>query len=197
MTYCSLEEAWGINYKINNNEYNDNIDNNDNKNNLNIPSYGSNLKLNNSLKVNSNNVPYQIKLPENSIRNNIGEVTIEEENDLELNSILDTLNDNDDDIKHIDIERNLQNDYYNSDDYKLYKKYLNLAEKYKSKLKNKYKNFKEDKNNEILENFSFNDAKNINLNDNNIKDIVIIIIVGIFIIFALDIFVRIGVKSRD
>ena len=193
MTYCSLEEAWGINYKINKIEDNDeNISNN-----LNIPAYGTNLKLNNSLKSNSKNVPYQIKLPENSIRNNTGEITIEEENDLELNSMLDTLTDNDEDIEHIDIERNIKNDYYNTEDYKLYKKYLNLAEKYKSKLKSKYRNFKEDKNQEIFENFNFNDTKNLNLNDNNIKDIIIIIIVGIFIIFALDIFVRIGVKSRD
>ena len=95
------------------------------------------------------------------------------------------------------IERNIDysNNYYNSEDYMIYKKYLNLAEKFKEKLKKKYKDFKEN-DTDIIEELSFKDI-NINTNDYNVKDIIIIIIVGIFIIFALDIFVKIGMRVRD
>ena len=181
MTYCSLEEAWGSDFKKQN-EFNYN--NNDNITN-NIPSYGTELNVNNNTTSDSKYVPYQVNLPENSKRNSIGDLN-------DLDNILDTLKDNDDDITHIDRERNIDyaNNYYNSEDYKLYKKYLNLAEKFKEKLKKKYKNFKE-KDGEIIEEFNFKDMQ-INTNDYNVKDIIIIIIVGIFIIFALDIFVKIG-----
>ena len=82
MTYCSLEEAWGIDFK---NNIENNIENNENTN---IPSYGTNLNINNDLKTNSNNVPYQIRLPDNSRRNSIGDLNdnsihSEENTDLE------------------------------------------------------------------------------------------------------------------
>ena len=193
MTYCSLEEAWGNDFK-NQNEFNNNT--NSNVSNINnIPSYGTELSVSNNITSNSKYVPYQVNLPENSKRNSIGDLNIKDDTD--LNNMLDTLNDNDDDITHIDRERNIDyaNNYYNSEDYMLYKKYLNLAEKFKEKLKKKYKDFKEN-DTDIIEELSFKDI-NINTNDYNVKDIIIIISVGIFIIFALDIFVKIGMRIRD
>jgi hypothetical protein len=86
-----------------------------------------------------------------------------------------------------------------SQDYFLYKKYLNLAEQYKTKLRKRFRDFRENEDNkEIMESFTSggysqpatgNDAYSI-------KDIFIIVIVGIFLIFALDIFVKMGSSMK-
>ena len=66
MTYCSLEEAWGNDFK-NQNEFNNNT--NSNASNINnIPSYGTELSVSNNITSNSKYVPYQVNLPENSKR---------------------------------------------------------------------------------------------------------------------------------
>ena len=190
MTYCSLEEAWGENFfnpstSINNNQITQVQTNNDN-----IPSYSG---LPKSSK--SNIVPYDVKFPEQSSRNFTHPIQDQEESDND--SALELLEDDDRDIRHIDQQRNVkpeyEPDYLTSEDYFLYKKYQKLANKYKNKLKRRYRNFK-DENPNILEGFS---SQTDNSNDYNIKDILIILIIGIFLIFILDIFVKIGARIKN
>ena len=190
--YCSLEEAWGSDFNRNNqNTTNDNKENIEEKYLKNLPSYNGN----NESTALSNVVPYQVKFPEQSKRNYLYDINSEESNE---NIDIDSLSDNDNDIDYIDKGRNINDatDYLNSKDYFLYKKYMDLAKKYKNKLKRKYKNFFEnsDETDNVLESFNF--KKSVTSNDYSGKDIVIITIIGIFIIFALDIFVKIGMKMR-
>ena len=91
-----------------------------------------------------------------------------------------------------------ENNYLTSQDYFLYKKYLNLAEQYKAKLRKKFRDFRENEDNkEIMESFTNGFSQPSAENDAySIKDIFIIVIVGIFIIFALDIFVKMGSRMK-
>ena len=194
MSYCSLEEAWGSDFLKNNLEnpkYYQEI----NKEDGNIPNYGQELNINSPKTINSDIVPYKVKLPDNSDRNIVHHIDDKKRNKSELSE----LEDNDNDINYIDKQRNVieEDNYLTSEDYRLYKKFKNLSEIYKEKLKNKYniildeyKKENEDKNEESIENFNFSN------NSNDMKDIIIIVLVGIFLIFALDIFVKIGVKSN-
>ena len=194
MSYCSLEEAWGSDFLRNNLEnpkYYQEI----NKEEENIPNYGQELNINSPKKINSDIVPYQVKFPDNSERNIVHHI----EEKKRSNPKLSVLEDNENDINYIDKQRNIneEDSYLTSEDYRLYKKFKNLSEIYKEKLKNKYniildeyKKENEEKDEENIENFNFNS------NTNDMKDVIIIILVGIFIIFALDIFVKIGVKSN-
>jgi subtilase family serine protease len=88
-----------------------------------------------------------------------------------------------------------------SNDYFLYKKYMNLAEKYKQKLKKRYNLFMENEN--IEENFDNIQGQDQGQNYQNLsssiysmKDIIIIIIIGIFIILALDVLVKMGARAK-
>ena len=201
--YCSLEEAWGSNFNNNNQQMTmenkdvdiENMVNSEKKYLKNIPSYSGN----NQNTTVSNVVPYQVKFPEQSKRNYLYELESNENTEGEEVDI-DTLSDNDNDIDYIDSQRNVKesSNYLNSKDYFLYKKYLNLAKKYKNKLRKKYKNFVENNEEEnILENFNFTKKSSKNTSGNfNGKDIIIISIIGIFVIFALDIFVKIGMKMK-
>lgn len=201
--YCSLEEAWGSNFNNNNQQMTmenkdvdiENMVNSEKKYLKNIPSYSGN----NQNTTVSNVVPYQVKFPEQSKRNYLYELESNENTEGEEVDI-DTLSDNDNDIDYIDSQRNVKesSNYLNSKDYFLYKKYLNLAKKYKNKLRKKYKNFVENNEEEnILENFNFSKKSGKNTGGNfNGKDIIIISIIGIFVIFALDIFVKIGMKMK-
>lgn len=201
--YCSLEEAWGSNFNNNNQQMSmenkdvdiENMANSEKKYLKNIPSYSGN----NQNTTVSNVVPYQVKFPEQSKRNYLYELESNENTEGEEVDI-DTLSDNDNDIDYIDSQRNVKesSNYLNSKDYFLYKKYLNLAKKYKNKLRKKYKNFVENNEEEnILENFNFSKKSGKNTGGNfNGKDIIIISIIGIFVIFALDIFVKIGMKMK-
>lgn len=220
MPYCSLEEAWGDNLtseyfqKVNNQltpasssihsrippQLSQDGFSNSQKNpvpNDNIPSYSGGVpSVSNSQTMKSNNVPYKVNFPDRAKRNTIHPINENEINDEDFD--IDILEDNDNDMRHIDIQRRVkpeyESNYMDSQDYFLYKKYLNLAEKYKDKLRKKFKNFiDEDKN--ILE--SFSNLSSNTLNDTySFKDIFIIIIVGIFIIFALDIFVKMGSRMQ-
>ena len=197
MSYCSLEEAWGENFTNQNNIHESNINTNhipqvhtkipDDT----IPSYSGPPLVNNTSKARSKIVPYEVKFPDQASRNFTHPISQEEEDNSDNDSALDILDDDDRDMRFIDKQRKVipeyEPNYLTSNDYFLYKKYLNLAEKYKKKLKKKYKTFREENPN-ILEGFS-NQIPN---NDYNAKDILIIIIVGIFLIFALDIFVKLG-----
>ena len=81
----------------------------------------------------------------------------------------------------------------------MYKKYLNLAEQYKAKLKKRFRDFRENEDNkEIMESFTGGGYSQPAAGNNaySIKDIFIIVIVGIFLIFALDIFVKIGSNMK-
>ena len=220
MPYCSLEEAWGdnasdyfqqINKQIspssssihsripptlsqdglsNSQKTPDPIDN--------IPSYSGGVpSVNNAQSMHSTNVPYKVNFPDRAKRNAIHPINENEVNDDDLD--VDVLEDDDRDMRHIDMQRRVkpEYDYMDSKDYFLYKKYLNLAEKYKTKLRKKFKNFmdEEPSNNNVLE--SFSNFSSIPSNENySIKDIFIIIIVGIFLIFALDIFVKMGSRMQ-
>ena len=227
MTYCSLEEAWGSDFnsskyfekvnqqpqsqsqqiqqtnttppnppenmrtypKINNQETSD-LDKY-------FPSYSGGNPIKNTIK--SNIVPYQVSFPDKAKRNYTFPVEMNEDSDND--SALDLLEDNTNDIKYIDRQRNIKqnNDYMTSNDYFLYKKYLNLAEKYKQKLKIRYRNFMENdeqqyQKQQIQENFG-----NISSSSSGIysmKEVFIIIIIGIFIILALDIFVKMGERMK-
>lgn len=223
MPYCSLEEAWGPNYqspdyfeKANKHSTpppihsrsppemtQDGLMNTHQlpKPSENIPSYSGGAPVNPAISsTKSNIVPYKVKFPENSKRNYLQspDFSIQDEEDYTL----DELEDNDRDMRHIDTQRRVkpeyEPDYLTSEDYFLYKKYLNLAEKYKERLRKKYKNFidENEDNKNILENFS-NIYQDNNTNENySMRDIFIIIVVGIFLIFSLDIFVKMGSKFK-
>ena len=177
--------------------------------NENIPSYSGALtsgqsglgvpSVSSAQSMKSNIVPYKVNFPDRAKRNTIHPINENEINDDDLD--IDVLEDNDHDMRHIDIQRRVkpeyEPDYMDSQDYFLYKKYLNLAEKYKAKLRKKFKNFidEDTENKNILESFS-NFSSTPTNESYSFKDIFIIIIVGIFIIFALDIFVKMGSRLQ-
>lgn len=222
MPYCSLEEAWGsdfkdVNYfsKVNSTppqqletpqkplEGNDILPNHQN-NELDkyFPSYsGGAPKVSHIQSAKSNYVPYQVSFPDKAKRNYTFPVEKVLKEDDDDDSALDILEDNDHDIRHIDKQRRVKPEYepnyITSEDYFLYKKYMKLAEKYKQRLRRKYKDFiDEDENNKnILEGFS-NQMPKISYTNYSVKDMIIIIVVGIFLIFALDIFVKMGAKMK-
>jgi hypothetical protein len=220
MTYCSLEEAWGSDFssskyfeKINqqpliqqstvppnppenmrtypkvNNETSD-LDKY-------FPSYNGGNPIKNTIK--SNIVPYQVSFPDKAKRNYTYPIEVKDDDDND--SALDLLEDNMNDIKHIDQQRNIKpsENYMTSQDYFLYKKYLNLAEKYKQKLKARYRNFVENEEPQlqrqnIQENFGNMSSTGSGIY--SMKEVFIIIIIGIFIILALDIFVKMGERMK-
>ena len=227
MPYCSLEEAWGSDFKNDANYFSkinappssshdrnppnlaqkalDNTDKNPIKESSDLdkyfPSYsGGAPSVTHIQTAKSNIVPYQVSLPNNAKRNYrypVEDVIKDDDND----SALDLLEDNDHDIRFIDKQRRVvpeyEPSYLTSEDYFLYKKYMKLAQKYKEKLRKKYKNFiEEDENNKnVLEGFS-NKMSNNGGSNYSIKDMMIIIIVGVFLIFSLDIFVKMGSKMK-
>lgn len=181
MAYCSLEEAWGSDFQRNNElnrNYYESVHNEESE------------RKNNALKHKSNFVPYNVSLPDNSQRN-----FLEKPDNLEHEeSTIDTLDDDENDINHLDRERdsNTDSSYFNSKDYFLYKKYKKLADKYKTRLLRKYKNIKKD---DLIEGFEspvMIDTKN----EKRMNDLLIFVIVGIFIIFILDTFVKLGKKMN-
>jgi hypothetical protein len=212
MPYCSLEEAWGSDFKndqvvpsstihsrIPPELAKDGLTSNS-KPSPNIPSYTGVPSVNSASSAMSNIVPYKVNFPDRSKRNYIHPIDNSEnsgEDDLEI------LEDNENDTRHIDRQRKIKpgadDNYLTSQDYFLYKKYLNLAEQYKTKLRKRFRDFRENENNkEIMESFTgggysqpaaSNDAYSF-------KDIFIIVIVGIFLIFALDIFVKMGSSMK-
>lgn len=221
MTYCSLEEAWGSDFssskyfekinqqpliqqstvppnppenmrtypKINNQETSD-LDKY-------FPSYNGGNPIKNTIK--SNIVPYQVSFPDKAKRNYTYPVEVKDDDDND--SALDLLEDNMNDIKHIDRQRNIKSseNYMTCEDYFLYKKYINLAEKYKQKLKARYRNFMENEEPQlqrqnIQENFGNMSSTGSGIY--SMKEVFIIIIIGIFIILALDIFVKMGERMK-
>lgn len=225
MTYCSLEEAWGSDFSSS--KYFENINqqpqqqpliqqstvppnppenmrtypkiNNQETSNLDkyFPSYNGGNPIKNTIK--SNIIPYQVSFPDKAKRNYT--YPVEANDDSDNDSALDLLEDNTNDIKYIDRQRNIKSseDYLTSEDYFLYKKYINLAEKYKQKLKLRYRNFMDNEESQVP-------RRNIQENFGNIsstysgiysmKEVFIIIIIGIFIILALDIFVKMGERMK-
>ena len=219
MTYCSLEEAWGSDFspskyfeKINQQPKQSTIPQNppenirtypkiNNQENSDLdkyfPSYNGGNPIKNTIK--SNIVPYQVSFPDKAKRNYT--YPVEANDDSDNDSALDLLEDNTNDIKHIDHQRNINSsqDYMTSEDYFLYKKYLNLAEKYKQKLKARYRNFMENEEPQlqrrnIQENFGNMSSTGSGIY--SMKEVFIIIIIGIFIILALDIFVKMGERMK-
>ncbi len=221
MTYCSLEEAWGSDFssskyfekinqqpliqqstvppnppenlrtypKVNNQETSD-LDKY-------FPSYNGGNPIKNTIK--SNIVPYQVSFPDKAKRNYTYPVEVKDDDDND--SALDLLEDNMNDIKHIDRQRNIKSseNYMTCEDYFLYKKYINLAEKYKQKLKARYRNFVENEEPQlqrqnIQENFGNMSSTGSGIY--SMKEVFIIIIIGIFIILALDIFVKMGERMK-
>jgi len=231
MPYCSLEEAWGTDFKDQNyfskvnapqqppSSSNQNIipsklsqkglDINSNQlpsDDLDkyFPSYsGGAPTVTHASSTKSKIVPYTVSFPDRAKRNYLFPVEGAVEKDDDEDSALDLLEDNDNDIRFIDKQRRLKSDYekdyFSSEDYFLYKKYLKLAQKYKDRLKRKYKNFIEEdsENKHVLENFSNQmPTPNLSISSYSMKDIVVIIIIGIFLIFALDQFVNMGKNSK-
>jgi len=209
MPYCSLEEAWGSDFKNDTGDPSSTIHSrippelakdglsSNPKPSPNIPSYTGVPSVNSASSAMSNIVPYKVNFPDRSRRNYIHPIDNSGEDDLEI------LEDNENDTRHIDRQRKVKpegdDNYLTSQDYFLYKKYLNLAEQYKTKLRKRFRDFRENEDNkEIMESFTSggysqpaagNDAYSF-------KDIFIIVIVGIFIIFALDIFVKMGSNMK-
>ena len=223
MTYCSLEEAWGSDFKdanyfakVNNSSTiqsrvppeltQKGLENSQTNQSQELdkyfPSYSGgvpSVKHINTAK--SNIVPYQISFPDRSKRNYLYPVeNTKDDNESDKDSAIDLLEDNDHDIRFIDKQRRVKPEYepnyLTSEDYFLYKKYLNLAQKYKEKLRKKYKNFVEEEGKDILESFGNMNIPTTITTSYSIKDLLVLIIVGIFIIFALDIFVKMGAKIR-
>ena len=212
MPYCSLEEAWGSDFKndpgvpsstihsrIPPELAKDGLSSNP-KPSPNIPSYTGVPSVNSASSAMSNIVPYKVNFPDRSRRNYIHPIDNSGEDDLEI------LEDNENDTRHIDRQRKVKpegdDNYLTSQDYFLYKKYLNLAEQYKTKLRKRFRDFRENEDNkEIMESFTSGGysqpAATASGNDAySFKDIFIIVIVGIFIIFALDIFVKMGSSMK-
>ena len=221
MTYCSLEEAWGSDFnsskyfeKINqqpqqqpliqqstvppeNMRTYPKINNETSDLDKYFPSYNGGNPIKNTIK--SNIVPYQVSFPDKAKRNYTYPVEVNDDDDND--SALDLLEDNVNDIKYIDRQRNIKSseNYMTSEDYFLYKKYLNLAEKYKQKLKARYRNFMENEEPQlqrrnIQENFGNMSSTSSGIY--SMKEVFIIIIIGIFIILALDIFVKMGERMK-
>lgn len=219
MTYCSLEEAWGSDFssskyfeKINQQPQQSTIPpnppenirtypkiNNQETSDLDkyFPSYNGGNPIKNTIK--SNIIPYQVSFPDKAKRNYT--YPVEANDDSDNDSALDLLEDNTNDIKYIDRQRNIKSseDYMTSEDYFLYKKYLNLAEKYKQKLKSRYRNFMDNEESppqrrNIQENFGNMSSTASGIY--SMKEVFIIIIIGIFIILALDIFVKMGERMK-
>ena len=209
MPYCSLEEAWGSDFKNDTGDPSSTIHSrippelakdglsSNPKPSPNIPSYTGVPSVNSASSAMSNIVPYKVNFPDRSRRNYIHPIDNSGKDDLEI------LEDNENDTRHIDRQRKVKpegdDNYLTSQDYFLYKKYLNLAEQYKTKLRKRFRDFRENEDNkEIMESFTSggysqpatgNDAYSF-------KDIFIIVIVGIFLIFALDIFVKMGSNMK-
>lgn len=220
MTYCSLEEAWGSDFSSS--KYFENINqqpqqqstippnppenirtypkiNNQETSDLDkyFPSYNGGNPIKNTIK--SNIIPYQVSFPDKAKRNYT--YPVEANDDSDNDSALDLLEDNTNDIKYIDRQRNIKSseDYLTSEDYFLYKKYLNLAEKYKQKLKSRYRNFMDNEESQVPRRNIKENFGNISSTDSGIysmKEVFIIIIIGIFIILALDIFVKMGERMK-
>ena len=209
MPYCSLEEAWGSDFKNDTGDPSSTIHSrippelakdglsSNPKPSPNIPSYTGVPSVNSASSAMSNIVPYKVNFPDRSRRNYIHPIDNSGEDDLEI------LEDNENDTRHIDRQRKVklegENNYLTSQDYFLYKKYLNLAEQYKTKLRKRFRDFRENEDNkEIMESFT-NEGYSQPAAGNDaysFKDIFIIVIVGIFIIFALDIFVKMGSSMK-
>ena len=209
MPYCSLEEAWGSDFKndpgvpsstihsrIPPELAKDGLSSNP-KPSPNIPSYTGVPSVNSASSAMSNIVPYKVNFPDRSRRNYIHPIDNSGNDDLEI------LEDNENDTRHIDRQRKVklegEDNYLTSQDYFLYKKYLNLAEQYKTKLRKRFRDFRENEDNkEIMESFTSGSySQPAAGNDSySFKDIFIIVIVGIFIIFALDIFVKMGSNMK-
>ena len=231
MTYCSLEEAWGSDFKDQNyfskinatpqppasSSVQNIVPSKFAQNGLDIgsnqvpqsdldkffPSYsGGAPTVTHVDSSKSKIVPYTVSFPDRAKRNYLFPVEGAINNDDDNDSALDLLEDNDRDIRHIDKQRRVvpeyEQSYLSSEDYFLYKKYLKLAQKYKDKLKKRYKNFIEEdsENKHILETFGNMQSSPISYSSYSMKDVIIIIIVGIFLIFALDIFVKMGANSK-
>ena len=215
MPYCSLEEAWGSDFKNDSAVPSSSIHSrippelaqdglsNNSKPSPNIPSYSGVPSVSAAGSTMSNIVPYKVNFPDRSRRNYIHPIDNSDQNEKENEDDLDILEDNENDTRHIDKQRKIklgkEDNYLTSQDYFLYKKYLNLAEQYKAKLRKSFKDFRENEDNkESMESFTGggysqpaagNDAYSF-------KDIFIIVIVGIFLIFALDIFVKMGSRMK-
>jgi hypothetical protein len=209
MPYCSLEEAWGSDFKndpgvpsstihsrIPPELANDGLSSNP-KPSHNIPSYTGVPSVSTASSAMSNIVPYKVNFPDRSRRNYIHPIDNSDNDDLEI------LEDNENDARHIDRQRKVklegESNYLTSNDYFLYKKYLNLAEQYKAKLRKRFRDFRESEDNkEIMESFTGGGySQPASGNDSySMKDIFIIVIVGIFLIFALDIFVKMGSSMK-
>ena len=209
MPYCSLEEAWGSDFKNDTGDPSSTIHSrippelakdglsSNPKPSPNIPSYTGVPSVNSASSAMSNIVPYKVNFPDRSRRNYIHPIDNSGEDDLEI------LEDNENDTRHIDRQRRIKpegdDNYLTSQDYFLYKKYLNLAEQYKAKLRKRFRDFRENEDNkEIMESFT-NEGHSQPAAGNDaysFKDIFIIVIVGIFIIFALDIFVKMGSNMK-
>ena len=209
MPYCSLEEAWGSDFKNDTGDPSSTIHSrippelakdglsSNPKPSPNIPSYTGVPSVSSASSAMSNIVPYKVNFPDRSRRNYIHPIDNSGEDDLEI------LEDNENDTRHIDRQRRIKpeggDNYLTSQDYFLYKKYLNLAEQYKAKLRKRFRDFRENEDNkEIMESFT-NEGYSQPAAGNDaysFKDIFIIVIVGIFIIFALDIFVKMGSSMK-
>ena len=212
MPYCSLEEAWGSDFKNDQMVPSSTIHSrippelakdgltSNSKPSPNIPSYTGVPSVSSASSAMSNIVPYKVNFPDRSKRNYIHPIDNSEnsgEDDLEI------LEDNENDTRHIDRQRKIKpgadDNYLTSQDYFLYKKYLNLAEQYKTKLRKRFRDFRENEDNkEIMESFTGGGySQPVASNDAySFKDIFIIVIVGIFLIFALDIFVKMGSSMK-
>jgi len=209
MPYCSLEEAWGSDFKNDTGDPSSTIHSrippelakdglsSNPKPSPNIPSYTGVPSVNSASSAMSNIVPYKVNFPDRSRRNYIHPIDNSGNDDLEI------LEDNENDTRHIDRQRKVKpegdDNYLTSQDYFLYKKYLNLAEQYKTKLRKRFRDFRENEDNkEIMESFTGGSySQPATGNDAySFKDIFIIVIVGIFLIFALDIFVKMGSNMK-
>ena len=138
MPYCSLEEAWGSDYKndsavpsslihsrIPTELAQDGLSSNP-KPSPNIPSYTGVPSVSEASSAMSNIVHYKVNFPDRSRRNYIHPIDNSDKNEKENEDDFDILEDNENDTRHIDRQRKVklegENNYLTSQDYFLYKK---------------------------------------------------------------------------
>jgi hypothetical protein len=174
MPYCSIEEAWGDNFANNlspETQYN--------------PSFKTNNFKNIAINASNDNDLNVEEIPKN-IKKQIKKI---EDQDWSDDSDDNTCNDRmiyNQDRQNLEKERKRK-----MEEYEEYSRMINNGRNSSSNNAKKSNNEMNYNNNNIVEGFSSNEFLNISPEYSNI-DLIIIILLGIFLLFSMDIFVRIG-----
>jgi hypothetical protein len=177
MPYCSIEEAWGDNFMNNlspETQYN--------------PSFKTNNFKNIAVNASNENDSNLEEIPKN-IKKQIKKIEDQDWSDDSDENTCDERIIYNQDRQNLEKERKRK-----MEEYEEYSKMINNARSSSSKNKNINSKTNIDRNyDNVVEGFSTNDfLSNNNYNEYSNIDLIIIILLGIFLLFSMDIFVRIG-----